>query len=88
MKNVHKLTEGAILLAIFAVLLLLTLYLPILGAVVNLFLSLPFIMYGAKNNRKSSLVFLVASIFISLIVGTSFSHTFNNFVWTNRTCYR
>jgi uncharacterized protein YybS (DUF2232 family) len=70
LKNIHKLTEGAILLAIFAVLLLLTLYLPIFGAIVNLFLSLPFIMYGAKNNRKSSLVFLVASIFISLIVGT------------------
>ncbi len=70
LKSVHKLTEGAILLAIFAVLLLLTLYVPILGAVVNLFLSLPFILFAAKNNRKGSIVFLVASIIISLIVGT------------------
>ena len=70
MKNVHKLTEGAILLAIFAVLLLATLNVPILGAVVNLFLAVPFIMFGSKNNRQSSFVFLIASILISLIVGT------------------
>jgi uncharacterized protein YybS (DUF2232 family) len=70
LKNIHKLTEGAILLAIFAVLLLLTLWVPILGAVVNLFISIPFIMFAAKNNRKAAGVFLVASIFISLIVGT------------------
>ncbi|MFE8704093.1 YybS family protein [Cytobacillus sp. FJAT-54145] len=70
MKNVHKLTEGALFLAIFAVLLLITLYLPVLGIVVNLFLALPFILFAAKNDRKSSLVFLVASILISLIVGT------------------
>ena len=70
LKNVHKLTEGAILLAIFAVLLLVTLYVPILGAVVNLFLSLPFIFFAAKNKRKLSIVFLVAAIMISLIVGS------------------
>lgn len=70
MKNVHKLTEGAILLTVFAVILLITLYIPILGAVINLFLSLPFIFFSAKNNRKDSFVFLVASLLLSLIVGT------------------
>lgn len=70
MKNVHKLTEGALFLAIFAVLLLMTIYIPILGVVVNLFLALPFIMFAAKNDRKSSFVFLIGALLISLIVGT------------------
>ncbi|MCQ6276663.1 YybS family protein [Bacillus sp. V3B] len=70
MKNVHKLTEGAILLTVFTVILLITIYVPILGAVINLFLSLPFIFFSAKNNRKESFVFLVASLLLSLIVGT------------------
>lgn len=73
MKNVHKLTEGAVLLAVFAVLLLMTIYLPVLGAVTNLFIALPFILFAAKNDRKSSLVFLVGALLISLIVGTVLS---------------
>ncbi|WP_338450414.1 YybS family protein [Niallia oryzisoli] len=73
MKNVHKLTEGAILLAAYAVMLLITIYVPILGAVVNLFLSLPFIMFAAKHNRQSALVFMVAATLLSLIVGTFFA---------------
>lgn len=70
LKNVHKLTEGALFLAIYAVLLLITLYIPVLGIVVNLFLALPFIMFAAKNDRKSSIVLLIGAVFISLIVGT------------------
>lgn len=73
MRNVHKLTEGAILLAAYAVMLLITIYVPILGAVVNLFLSLPFIMFAAKHNRQSSIVFMVAATLLSLIVGTFFA---------------
>lgn len=69
----RRLTEGALLLAIFAVLLLITIYVPVLGMVVNLFLSLPFIMFSAKNNRKGSALFLIGAIVISLIVGTVLS---------------
>ena len=70
MKSVHRLTEGAILLAIFAVLLVITLYVPVLGAVVNFFLALPFMMFAAKNKRKDAAVFLIASLLLSLMVGT------------------
>lgn len=69
-KNVHKLTEGALFLAVFAVLMLMTLYIPILGIVSNLFLALPFIMFAAKNDRKSSIVFFIGALLISFIVGT------------------
>ncbi|QED49930.1 YybS family protein [Cytobacillus dafuensis] len=70
MRNVHKLTEGAVLLAAFAVLLLITIYIPFLGIVSNLFLAVPFILFGTKNTRMYAIVFLIASLMISLIVGT------------------
>lgn len=70
MKNTYKLTEGAILLAIFAVLLLITLYIPGLGMVVNFFLSLPFLMFGAKHDWKSTAVFTLAAVLLSMILGS------------------
>ncbi|MEH7345859.1 YybS family protein [Bacillus sp. JJ1532] len=70
MKNVHKLTEGAVLLAAYAVLILITMYIPILGVVSNLFLAVPFILFGAKNTRMFAFVFFIAAVLISLIVGT------------------
>lgn len=73
MKNVRKLTEGAILLAAFAVLLLLTIYVPFLGMIVNLFLAVPFMLFAAKNDGKSILVFIIASLLLSFIVGTVMS---------------
>ncbi|MDZ5471666.1 YybS family protein [Bacillus sp. 31A1R] len=73
MRSTNRLTEGALFLAIFAVLLLVTLYVPVLGLVINLFLALPFMMFSAKNDRKSSGIFLVGAVFISLIVGTLLS---------------
>lgn len=73
MKNVRQLTTGAMLLAIYAALLLLTTYIPVLGAITNLFMVLPFILFAYKNDRKSMLVFFIASLLISLIVGTVFA---------------
>ncbi|RSD22301.1 YybS family protein [Mesobacillus subterraneus] len=70
MKNTYKLTEGAVLLAIFAVLLLITLYVPVLGTVVLFFLSLPFMLFGAKYDGKSTAVFTIAAVLISLILGS------------------
>ncbi|MBD7939597.1 MULTISPECIES: YybS family protein [Cytobacillus] len=70
MKNVHKLTEGAVLLAAFAVLLLMSLYLPIIGTIVTFGLPVPFMLFAAKNKRGDTAIFFVAAILISFIVGT------------------
>ena len=70
MKDVRKLTEGAILLAAFAALLLVTIYVPLVGAIVNLVLPLPFIMFSSKNSLKMISAFFVAAIFISFIAGS------------------
>ncbi|WP_080843632.1 YybS family protein [Cytobacillus gottheilii] len=73
MKNVHKLTEGAVFLAIFAVLLMITIYVPVIGAIVNFVLPVPFMMIAAKHARKDALLFFIAAILISFITGTIFA---------------
>ncbi len=70
LKNVNQLTKGAMFLAIFSVLLFITLYIPLLGGIINFFLPLPFILFAAQNNLKSSALLLVGAIFLSLILGT------------------
>ncbi|EKN62374.1 hypothetical protein BABA_26156 [Neobacillus bataviensis LMG 21833] len=70
MKNVRKLTEGAILLAAFTVLLLVTIYVPLLGSFLNFVLPLPFIMFSAKNDLKNIMAFFVAALIISFIAGS------------------
>jgi uncharacterized protein YybS (DUF2232 family) len=69
LNNARKLTEGAILLATFIVLLLTTIYLPVIGAFLNLALPIPFILFAAKNDWKSTVVFVTASMLISFITG-------------------
>ncbi|WP_342433738.1 YybS family protein [Neobacillus sp. FSL H8-0543] len=73
MINVKRLTEGAVLLAVFAVLLLITLYVPLLGMIITFFIGVPFILFAAKNDGKITLVFVIASLFLSLIVGSIMS---------------
>ncbi|MDE3840463.1 DUF2232 domain-containing protein [Bacillus methanolicus] len=72
-KNIQRLTEGAVLLAAYTVLLLITMYIPLLGMVINFFLPLPFILFFAKNDTKTSFVFLIASVVISLVAGSIFA---------------
>ena len=69
----RSLTEGALLVAFFAVLLLISIYVPILWIVSSMFLVLPFIVYSAKYSFKSSLLMIVASIGVSAIIGTLLS---------------
>ncbi|MFY0761201.1 YybS family protein [Metabacillus dongyingensis] len=73
MKRVNVLTEGAILLALFTVLTLMTLYLPLIGAFLMVFLPLPFILYTVRHGIKAAVTLMAASIFITLIVGSLFA---------------
>lgn len=70
MKNVGKLTEGAILLTAFTVLLLITVYIPLIGSFLNLVLPFPFMLFSAKNNLKNITAFFVAAIILSFIAAS------------------
>ena len=67
--SAKKLTEGAVLLAIYVVLLLIFLYLPLFGTLFSLVLPLPYIYYIGKYNWKDGLLFFVATFILSFIAG-------------------
>ena len=68
--QVKKITEGAITLAIYTVMLLLFIYIPIFGIVFSLFMPIPFIYYTAKYNWKDGLLLFGASMVLTFIFGT------------------
>lgn len=68
MKNTRMLTEGALMLAVFAVLLFLSVYVPMATLITNFFLILPFLFYSAKYPVKNAIVLLVGAIVMSAII--------------------
>ncbi|MGG0300186.1 YybS family protein [Bacillus albus] len=68
MKNTKFITEGASLLAIYAMLLLISMYVPILGAVVTFALPLPFILLTIRYKLSNAFVIFTAALFITVIV--------------------
>ncbi|HDR4603535.1 MULTISPECIES: YybS family protein [Bacillus] len=68
MKNTKFITEGAALLAIYAMLLLISMYVPILGTVVTFALPLPFILLTIRYKLSSAFVIFTAALFITVIV--------------------
>ncbi|MGZ7148232.1 YybS family protein [Bacillus sp. BC08] len=68
MKNTKFITEGAALLAIYAMLLLISMYVPILGTVVTFALPLPFILLTIRYRLSNAFVIFMAALFITVIV--------------------
>ncbi|MDR0169872.1 YybS family protein [Bacillus paranthracis] len=68
MRNTKFITEGAALLAIYAMLLLISMYIPILGTVVTFALPLPFILLTIRYKISNAFVIFTAALFITVIV--------------------
>ena len=68
MKNTKFITEGAALLAIYAMLLLISMYVPILGTVVTFALPLPFILLTIRYKLSSAFVIFTAALFVTVII--------------------
>ena len=67
MKQTKFITEGAALLAIYAILLLISMYVPILGTVVTFALPLPFILLMIRHKLSNVLVIFVAALLLLLL---------------------
>lgn len=67
-KNIHW-AEVNKLLAIFILLLVITLYVPIIGLFVSLFLAYPFIVFSIKNKMKYSVAFFSICMILGLMLG-------------------
>ncbi|HFK1684389.1 TPA: YybS family protein [Bacillus tropicus] len=68
MRNTKFITEGAALLAIYAMLLLISMYVPILGTVVTFALPLPFILLTIRYKISNAFVIFTAALFTTVIV--------------------
>ncbi|PEA56567.1 hypothetical protein CON64_01225 [Bacillus pseudomycoides] len=73
MKPTRLITEGAVLLALYAVLLLASLYMPVLGAIVIFALPLPFLIFSIRYQLSSACMLLGAAILVTLIVSSPLS---------------
>lgn len=70
MRRVHVITEGAILLALYLVLMLFTLYVPIVGMVLLFVLPLPFILFTIRHNVASAIMLLITGCILSVLFGS------------------
>lgn len=73
MKRTRLITEGAVLLALYAILLLASLYMPVLGAIFIFALPLPFLIFTIRYQLSSACMLLGAAILVTLIVSSPLS---------------
>lgn len=73
MNSGRKITEGGVLLALYSVLLLMTIYLPIIGSILFFFLPIPFILMALKHSTAWTFGFLFIAGVLTLIFGTMFA---------------
>ncbi len=66
-------TEGAVLLAIFVLFLLITLYIPFLGMAVLFALPLPFIVFTLRYEMKHALVLVLTACLVTIAVSSIMS---------------
>ncbi|KXH80595.1 YybS family protein [Sporosarcina sp. HYO08] len=67
--NARKITYGAMMIALFAILLAVSLYTPLIGSITMFFIPLPIILYRLRYDRTASLFVTATGIVLSLLVG-------------------
>ena len=67
--NARKLTYGAMMIALFAVLFAVSLYIPLVGSVSLFFIPLPILLYRLRYDRSASALVAVAAILVSSLLG-------------------
>lgn len=65
----RRITHGAMMVALFTILLFISMYVPLISIVTIWFISLPIAWYGAKYSSSSSFLVAIVSIIISLLIG-------------------
>ncbi|WP_397536679.1 YybS family protein [Rummeliibacillus pycnus] len=65
----RRITHGAMMVALFTILLAISTYVPVVSIVTICFISLPIAWYSAKYSRSSSVFVVIVSIIISILIG-------------------
>ncbi|MCA1032288.1 YybS family protein [Bacillus timonensis] len=71
MKRTRSLTEGALLLAVYGVLLILSLYIPFMSFIMFL-LPIPAIVYAVRYDHKKAILFFIGALPLSILIGSVF----------------
>lgn len=66
--NAKKITYGAMMLALFLVLLAMTIYVPFIGLFTLWLLPLPFLLYRNRYDRMATIVVAVGAVALSVII--------------------
>ena len=74
--NARKLSEGAMMVALFAVIQLLTLYVPLVGIVTMFFSTLPIFIYRLRHDRRSTLMVVTVASVVGTLIGGIFAAPF------------
>lgn len=69
----NKITEAALLISAYIILLLITAFIPLIGTFTFFALPIPFILYTAKHNWQPAIMMFIAAVLLSLIFATLFS---------------
>jgi uncharacterized protein YybS (DUF2232 family) len=73
MNQSKKITDGAVCIGIFVVLLLITLFVPVISIAGLFLLPIPFVIYASRYYFKASFMMFVAAILLSLLFATVFT---------------
>lgn len=68
-EQTKRLTMGAMMIALFTILLAISFYVPILNIVTSFFIALPIIWYSIKFDRNAAILVTVVSMGMSFFVG-------------------
>jgi len=69
LKNLNRITEGAILLALYTIIFFVTYYFPFLAIVTSFLLAIPAIYYASKYSIQDSILFFIVSMLLTFIFG-------------------
>ena len=73
MNSGRKIAEGGALLALYCILLFITVYIPLLGFITFFFLPIPYILVTIKQKLSWAVGFLFVGLVLSLLIGTALS---------------
>ncbi|MTT31074.1 DUF2232 domain-containing protein [Terrilactibacillus sp. BCM23-1] len=79
MKQSRSLVEGAVSIALFICLLIITFYLPIIGVITLWFLATPIMYYSSRNGLKMGIVAIVVCLCVAFFLTNVFSMLFSAF---------
>ncbi|RYG73367.1 DUF2232 domain-containing protein [Lentibacillus lipolyticus] len=73
MNQSKQMTDGALMTAIYMILMLIATFVPVIAAVATFLLPVPFIVYASRHDWKLSIVMLLAAVGLSAIFTSIYS---------------